>query len=66
MQPWQFYIFNILPADSCNIVSAQENELDANTGVSGIMSSRTSVMLFAFGWLILALVALPAPAAGFW
>jgi hypothetical protein len=34
-------------------------------GAGERMSIQTSVMLFAAGWLILALVALPAPALGF-
>jgi hypothetical protein len=62
LQPLRFYLFNILQVDSeCRVSLRDRDSMNANYGEDKGISVRTSLMLFAAGWLLLALVAIPLP-----
>jgi hypothetical protein len=62
IQPLRFYLFNKLRADpECRIALRYVNIMNGTYGEGKGISVQTSLMLFAAGWLLLALVAIPLP-----
>jgi hypothetical protein len=55
----------IYSGTTLNAESAKDDTMNVNYSDKEGISVRTSVMLFAAGWLLLALVALPLPSGFF-